>query len=103
MIKENCFYIEKLSHVVFLGESSTFSELIKINNLLKLNTIIITSSHQSKLIEKKIDFKIFDNLDKNFKDFINKKVEKENTIFISLGARYIFKKDTIENFFLVIL
>jgi methionyl-tRNA formyltransferase len=99
MIKENCFYIEKLSHVVFLGESSTFSELIKINNLLKLNTIIITSSHQSKLIEKKIDFKIFDNLDKNFKDFINKKVEKENTIFISLGARYIFKKDTIENFF----
>ena len=26
--------------------------------------------------------------------------KKENTIFISLGARYIFKKDTIENFFL---
>ena len=100
MIKENKFYLESLSSVVFFGQSDVFSELIKINNKLNLETIIITGSHQSKLIDKKIDFKVFDNLDKKFKDFINKKVKKENTIFISHSARYIFKKDTIENFFL---
>jgi len=100
VIKENKFYLESLSSVVFLGQSDVFSELIKINNKLNLETIIITGSHQSKLIDKKIDFKVFDNLDKKFKDFINKKVKKENTIFISHSARYIFKKDTIENFFL---
>ena len=100
MIKENKFYLESLSSVVFLGQSDVFSELIKINNRLNLETIIITSSHQSKLIDKKIDFQVFDNLDDKFKDFINKRVKKENTIFISHSARYIFKKDTIENFFL---
>ena len=100
MIKDNKFYVKNLDSVVFIGQSDVFSELITINNSLKLQTLIITSSHQSKLIDKKIDFKVFDNLDKKFKDFINKKIKKKNTIFISLGARHIFKKDTIENFFL---
>jgi methionyl-tRNA formyltransferase len=100
MIKENKFYLENMCSVVFLGQSDIFSELIKINNKLNLETIIITSSNQAKSIEKKIDFKVFDNLDEKFKNFINKKVKKENTIFISHNARYIFKKDTIEKFFL---
>ena len=81
MMKENNFYLESLSSVVFLGQSDFFFELIKINNKLNLETIIITSSHQSKLIDKKIDFKVFDNLDEKFKDFINKKVKRKNTIF----------------------
>tara|TARA_B110000046_G_scaffold184190_1_gene222073 strand:+ start:498 stop:1508 length:1011 start_codon:yes stop_codon:yes gene_type:complete len=100
VINNNKFYIKNLKSVVFLGESSVFSELIKINNTLKLDTIIITSSHQSKLIDKKLNFDIFDIIDKKFKDFVKKKVKAENTIFISLGARYIFKKNIIENFFL---
>ncbi len=100
MIKNNKFFIDNLRFVVFLGQSDVFSNLIQINNKLNLETIIITSSHQSKSIEKKIDFKIFDNLDEKFKKFIDKKVKKENTIFISLSARYIFRKDTINNFFL---
>ena len=100
MIKENKFFVKNLNSVVFLGQSDDFAKLIKINNSLKLETIIITSTHQSKLIDNKIDFKIFDKLDEKFRNFINKKVNKENTIFISLAARYIFKKDTIQNFFL---
>ena len=78
-----------------MEESSVFSELIKINNTLKLDTVIVTSSHQSKLIDKKLNFNIFDIIDKKFKDFFKKKVKAENTIFISLGARYIFKKNII--------
>lgn len=100
MLKNNFFYIKNLSSVVLLGQSDIFSELIKINNLLKLKTFIITSSHQSKLIKKKIDFKIFNKLDNKFKNFINNKTKVENTIFVSLGARYIFKENTIKNFFL---
>tara|TARA_B100000902_G_C27209871_1_gene863726 strand:+ start:56 stop:1063 length:1008 start_codon:yes stop_codon:yes gene_type:complete len=99
MIKNNKFYIENLNSVVFLGQSDVFSKLIEINNSLKLDTLIITSSHQSKRVDKKIDYKIFDKLDDKFKKFINKNIKVKNTIFISLGARYIFKKDTIENFF----
>ena len=99
MIKNNNFYIENLNSVVFLGQNDVFSKLIEVNNSLKLNTLIITSSHQSKLIDKKIDYKIFDKLDDKFKDFINKNIKVKNTIFVSLGARYIFKKHTIENFF----
>ena len=100
MIKNNNFYIENLNSVVFLGQSNAFSKLIEVNKSLKLNTLIITSSHQSKLIDKKIDYKIFDKLDDKFKNFINKNVKVKNTIFVSFGARYIFKKDAIENFFL---
>lgn len=100
MINNNKFFIENLNSVVFFGGGHNFSELIEVNNSLKLDTLIITSSHQSKLIDKKIDYKIFDKLDDKFKKFINKNIKVKNTIFVSLGARYIFKKDTIENFFL---
>ena len=99
MIKNNKFYVEKLNHVVFLGQSDILSEYIKLNKSLKLKTTVITSSDQSKLIDKKIGYKIFDSLDDKFKKFINKNLKIKNTIFISLGARYIFKKETIKNFF----
>ena len=100
MIKKNQFYIKNLKNVVFLGQSDYFLDYIKINNSLKLKTIIITSSDQSKFIDKKIKFKVFDNLDQKFRKFILKNVKIENTIFISLAARNIFKKDIIKNFFL---
>ena len=53
MIKNNNFFIENLKTVVFFGQSDTFSKLIEINKSLKLNTLIITSSDQSKMIDKK--------------------------------------------------
>ena len=60
MIKDNNFFIENLKTVVFFGQSNIFSKLIEINKSLKLNTLIITSSDQSKMIDKKINYKIFD-------------------------------------------
>ena len=100
MINKNHFYIQNLKSVVFLGKSEIFPELIKINKKLKLDTLVITSTHQSKLIKNEIQYKIFDKLDINFKKFVNRKVNVKNSIFISLGARYIFKKTLIENLFL---
>ena len=100
MIKHNNFYIKNLKSVVFLGESKTLESLQRINKSLGLKTIIITSPHQAKLIDKKINVNIFTNLDNKFKKLIKKNVNIENTLFVSLGARYIFKKETINNFFL---
>ena len=54
----------------------------------------VTSSHQSKIMEK-IDYKIFDNLDDKFKKFINKNLKIENTI-LSVLELYIFKKDVFK-------
>ena len=57
MINNNKFFIENLNSVVFIGGAHIFSELIKINKSLKLNTLIVTTSHQSKLIDKKLIIK----------------------------------------------
>jgi len=100
MIKNNKFYLKNLKHVVFLGESKIFKELLEINELCKINTFIITSTDQSKNISKDVKTNTFDNINDDFKKFIKKKCNINETLFISLGARYIFKKNTIENFFL---
>ena len=99
MIVENKFFVNNLKTIVFLGQSDRFEELLEINKKLKLKTIIITSDHQAKLIKKEINFSVFNNLDNDFKKFINEQTSIEETLFVSLGARYIFKKDTIINFF----
>ena len=100
MIKNNKFFIKKLDNIIVLGSSQRLKELIEINNSIGVKTLVITSSHQSKTIPKEIDVNIFDNLNNNFKNLIKKNFKIENTLFISLGARYIFKKDIINNFFL---
>ena len=100
MILNNKFYIDNLKKVVFLGESEKLKELIKINTSFGVKTLVITSSHQTRAIEKGIKINVFDNLNDKFKKLINKSCKIENTLFVSLGARYIFKKNTIENFLL---
>ena len=53
MIQNNKFFMDKIEKVVIFGQSDNFPEIIKINKKLKLETIIITSKHQSKLMDKK--------------------------------------------------
>jgi len=99
MIKNSKFYINNLKTVVFIGYTDNFSELIKLNKSLKINTLIITSASQSKYIDKKIKFKIFNRIDQTFKKYIKKSCNINNTLFVSLGSRIIFKDDEIKNFF----
>ncbi|MAV82145.1 MAG: hypothetical protein CMI90_01615 [Pelagibacteraceae bacterium] len=100
MIHNNKFFFKKLKAIVFIGQSDIFDQLIKINNNLSLKTIIITSEDQSKIIDKKkVKFSIFNKIDKKFQNFIVKETTLENTLFISIGARIIFTKKNIENFF----
>ena len=100
MILNNKFYINNLKYIILLGETEVFKNLLEINSNFGLKTFIVTSTHQAKIINKNIKINIFDNINDKFKKFINKNCKIDNTLFISLGARYIFKKETINNFFL---
>lgn len=96
MIKNNKFYLDNLKNIVFFGYSEKFEELFEINNKLKLNSFIITDPNQSKLIKKIIKFKKFKKFDDKLKSYLKKNYDIKNTLFISLGARFIFKKDQID-------
>ena len=98
MIKANKFQIKNLKNVIFLGYSDNFRKLKEINRDLGLKTIIISSNDQGKFIKKEKDVFIFNKFNRKFKNFILEKVETKNSIFISFGSRWIFKKDDI-NFF----
>ena len=99
MIKNNSFYLDKIETVVFMGYSPIFDKLIKINRDHQIKSIIITSSAQAKKINKKIKFKIFDKFDDQFNKFIKNNTRSEKTLFFSVGARNIFKKEVIKNIF----
>jgi methionyl-tRNA formyltransferase len=99
MIRENFFFINKLKNVVFLGEHNCLEQFIKINKSLNLKTKIITSPDQSRLINKKIEFEIFKNLNKDFDKFIAKNFNIKETLFLSIRSRWIFKKEKIKDFF----
>ena len=100
MIQNNKFFLKNFKNVVFLGQSEIFEKLIDANSSIGLNTFLVTSSDQAKNISSNLKPNIFDKIDDNFKKFVTKNCTTEETLFISMGARYIFKKDTINNFFL---
>jgi methionyl-tRNA formyltransferase len=98
MIKNNYFFIPKLKNVVIIGYHIKLIEINKFLKNKKINHIIITSKDQSKSI-KGIKFNIFNKIDDKFKNFILKKYKIDETLFISLGSRIIFKEEVINNFF----
>ena len=97
MIKNNFFFLNKIKNVCFLGQTSIINQLIEINSKLKINSLIITSPDQKKKNQKQ-QF-IFSEINKKFKKFLINKINPNETLFISLGARWIFKKNDINNLF----
>lgn len=98
MIKENYFYIDKIKKILFLGYTDILGELFEINNKLGIKSYVVTSTDQNKKIKNQniiANTKTFNKLDPQFRSYIKKNFEIENTLFISLSARWIFKKDTI--------
>lgn len=100
MIKNNKFYINELKNVFFIGEDENLEAFHKINNKRELNSFLVTSRDQSKKISNKLNYKVFNKLDNKFKDYVKKNCNIKNTLFISFGARFIFKQETIKKFFL---
>ena len=95
-MKNNYFQIKHLKNILFFGTSKIFDSFIEVNNKFNLNSEIITSKDQSKNISKNIKFKVINKIDRKFKNYILKKYSPKNTLFFSLGSRWIFKKDFIE-------
>jgi hypothetical protein len=50
MIKNNKFFIPNIKNIIFFGETAILKSLIKINELLKIKTLLITTISQSKNI-----------------------------------------------------
>ena len=98
MISNGNFYIPKLKNVVFFGSLIKEKEFIQINKKLSLSTEIITSPDQSTNIDKNIKFKVIKNIDKKIKNYLKKKYNFKETLFISMASRWIFSKETIKFF-----
>jgi len=100
MIINNKFLIKSIKNIVFFGYSEKIFELIEINKNLNLKSSVITTSDQANLIDSRIKKKVFNNIDNNFTNFISKNFDIKSTLFISMGARYIFTKKIINDLFL---
>ena len=97
MIKSNKFSLSNFSNVVIFGQPQY--EILEINKKLGLSTILITSKDQSKLMDKKLfKFHVFNSVDEKCINFLKKKLNFKNTLFVGIGPRYIFKKNTIKIF-----
>ena len=99
MVKNNNFYFKKLKTVVIIGYLDELQSILEINKKLGLKTKVITSTDQSKFIDKKIDYSIFDKLDDTFESYILKNFNTEETLFLSLSSRLIFNKHFIKKVF----
>lgn len=98
MINKNFFQIKKINKVVFLGFSPNLESFINLNKKNNIESFIFTSPNQFKQLSKfkKInEFKVIKSLDDNFRKYVKKNFNIENTLFISLSSRWIFKKKTI--------
>ncbi len=100
MIKNNKFLIKNLKNVIFIGYIDEIEKLISLNKSIKLKTYVITSKNYINKFKKNIKPKIYKSLRKSdYENYIKSKVNIENTLFISLGSRWIFSKEKINNFY----
>ena len=98
MIKNNFFNFKQLKYVVIFGESPVYSEIKKLNLNKNIKTIYVTSPDQAGNI-KSNQVLIAEKFDSKIKKKISNIVNLSQTLFVSLGARWIFKKDDIKKFF----
>ena len=99
MINNQKFFIKNLKNVVLLGYSKIFPEIKKINSHLGIKTIIITSPDQKKNFDSLNGVHVFQKINKKFKDLIKQEVKASDTLFISIGCRWILSKESINNLF----
>ena len=97
MIKDSKFQIVELEAVVFLGAAPNLEKLILVNDNERLTTHVVTSPAQEEEIPKKINYKSFSNLDRKFESYISENFDVSRTLFVSLGARWIFNERIIND------
>jgi methionyl-tRNA formyltransferase len=96
----NNFKIDNIKNVCIIGGyANYFEDLKKINYEYNINTLIISSPSFKKFFRKDEDILYTKNIDSKFNLILKKKIKKENTIFMSFGARWIFKENQISRYF----
>ncbi len=95
------FTMPSLQSVLLIGYSSIMDDLLQWCERKNLKTEIITSPAQIDFFKEKqrLPIKVFEKIDSSFKEHIEKNHELKTTLFLSFGARWIFKKTDIQNFF----
>lgn len=86
------FQIEHLTSVVILGATPNISEIVDILDSLNLHHGLITSPAQENLFHSKHKPTIFKKLDQNFVSHIVNNYNIDETLFVSIAARWIFKE-----------
>lgn len=96
-MRTDVFMIADLKYVVFLGAASNLSSLISIAEAKELEAVVVTSPAQVCELPIDISAHQFETLDDKFSAFLRERVEIGRSLFISLGARWIFRKAVIED------
>jgi methionyl-tRNA formyltransferase len=90
------FSISNLKNVLLIGSATNISTIYKIVQDQGLKVGVVTSPDQEVEIKGKCPYSVFPKLDDSFHNFVLSNYPPENTLFVSLGARWIFKKDVIK-------
>lgn len=96
-MNSDVFQITNLKSVVFIGTASNLSSLISIVHGRGLEAIVVTSPAQVGELPQGISAHQFETLDEKFSAFIHERVEISRSLFISLGARWIFRRAVIHD------
>tara|TARA_B100000780_G_scaffold273647_1_gene237518 strand:- start:43 stop:1044 length:1002 start_codon:yes stop_codon:yes gene_type:complete len=99
MVNDQKFLIKNLKNVILLGCSKLFPEMKNINSHFGIKTHIITAPDQKKNLISKDGVHVFKKIDKKFKNFIKNNVDVNETLFLSIGCRWIFSKESINILF----
>ncbi len=90
------FSILNIKHVFLIGSASNISTIYKTVQDQGLKPIVVTSPDQESEIKGKCSYSVFSKLDDSFYSFVLDSCKPANTLFVSLGSRWIFNKDTIK-------
>ena len=90
------FSILNIKHVFLIGSASNISTICKTVRDQGLKPIVVTSPDQESEIKGNCRYSVFSKLDDSFYSFVLDSCKPANTLFVSLGSRWIFNKDTIK-------
>lgn len=89
------FQINNLNSVLLLGASPNMGGYLSIIEKAGLRGLVATSPAQLAEVPDGIEARAFETLGKEFRSYVLKQVEPARTLFVSLGARWLFKNDII--------
>ena len=93
MIKDNKFFIENIKNLVIFGYHENLKEIFDFTKKIRIKNFLISAKSQTQYNFKNCEKINLTKLDDEFNKFCKNKININETIFLSLGTRYIFKKN----------